>query len=44
MAKFMFLQRGGSENRPKMTPEQMQQEMQTYMDWMQVTVHGVVLR
>ncbi len=33
MAKFMFLQRGGSEKRPEMRPEQMQQEMQMYMDW-----------
>ncbi len=30
MAKFMFLQRGGGscENRPEMTPEEMQQTMQ----------------
>jgi hypothetical protein len=35
MAKFMFLQRGGSEKRPEKTPEEMQQEMQMYMDWMQ---------
>ena len=35
MAKFMFLQRGGCENRPEMTPEQMQQEMQMWMDWIQ---------
>ena len=37
MAKFMFLQRGGGscENRPEMTPDEMQQSMQMYMDWMQ---------
>ncbi len=37
MAKFMFLLRGSGscEDRPEMTPEQMQQQMQTYMDWMQ---------
>ena len=35
MARFMFLQRGGCEERPDMTPEQMQQEMQTWMDWIQ---------
>ena len=33
MAKFMFLQRGGCENRPEMTPEQMQAGMQAWMDW-----------
>ncbi len=35
MAKFMFLQRGGCEKRPEMSPEQMQQEMQTWMNWIQ---------
>lgn len=33
MAKFMFLQRGGCENRPKMTPEQMTAGMKAWMDW-----------
>jgi hypothetical protein len=33
MAKFMFLQRGGSENRPEMTPEQLQAGMKAWMDW-----------
>ena len=35
MAKFMFLQRGGCENRPKMTPEQMEAQMKSCMEWMQ---------
>ncbi len=37
MAKFMFLQRGGGgcDSRPEMTPEQMQQEMQAWMEWIQ---------
>ncbi len=35
MAKFMFLLRGGCEPRPEMTPEEMQQSMQMYMDWIQ---------
>ncbi|GAB4151810.1 MAG: YciI family protein [Planctomycetaceae bacterium] len=36
MARFMFLLRGGENcgSRSEMTPEQMQQMMQTYMDWM----------
>lgn len=33
MAKFMFLQRGGCEERPKMTPEQMEAGMKAWMDW-----------
>ena len=34
MAKFMFLQRGGGcEDRPEMTPEQMEAGMQAWMDW-----------
>ncbi len=33
MAKFMFLQRGGCENRPEMTPEQMKAGMKAWMDW-----------
>ena len=33
MAKFMFLQRGGCENRPEMTPEQMEAGMKAWMDW-----------
>lgn len=35
MPKFMFLQRGGCENRPEMTPEQMQAGMKAWMDWVQ---------
>ena len=35
MAKFMFLQRGGCEGRPEMTPEQMEAGMKAWMDWMQ---------
>ena len=34
MAKFMFLQRGGCDPPPKMTPEQMEAGMQAWMDWM----------
>ena len=36
MAKFMFLQRGGGdcENRPEMTPEEMQAKMKACMEWM----------
>ena len=33
MAKFMFLQRGGCEDRPEMTPEQMEAGMKAWMDW-----------
>ena len=33
MAKFMFLQRGGCESRPQMTPEQMKAGMKAWMDW-----------
>ena len=33
MAKFMFLQRGGCENRPEMSPEEMQAGMKAWMDW-----------
>ncbi len=33
MAKFMFLQRGGCEDRPEMTPEQMQAGMKAWMEW-----------
>ena len=33
MAKFMFLQRGGGEKRPEMTPEQMEAGMKAWMDW-----------
>lgn len=33
MAKFMFLQRGGCDERPEMTPEQMQAGMAAWMDW-----------
>ena len=35
MAKFMFLQRGGCEKRPEMTPEQMKAGMQAWMEWVQ---------
>lgn len=34
MAKFMFLQRGGCEDRAEMTPEQMQAMMKSCMEWM----------
>lgn len=35
MAKFMFLQRGGGcEDRPEMTPEQMEAGMKAWMEWM----------
>ena len=34
MAKFMFLQRSGCQDRPKMTPEQMEAGMNAWMDWM----------
>ena len=34
MAKFMFLQRGGCDARPEMTPEQMEEGMKAWMDWM----------
>ena len=36
MAKFMFVYRGGQENYDEATPEQMQQMMQLWMDWIQV--------
>ncbi len=35
MPKFMFLQRGGCEERPEMTPEQMEAGMKAWMEWMQ---------
>ncbi len=36
MAKFMFLQRGGGcDTPPKMTPEQMEAQMKSCMEWMQ---------
>ena len=34
MPKFMFLQRGGCEDRPEMTPEQMEEGMKAWMTWM----------
>lgn len=34
MKKFMFLQRGGCDDAPKMTPEQMEVGMKAWMDWM----------
>ena len=33
MAKFMFLQRGACDSPPEMTPEQMEQGMKAWMDW-----------
>ena len=33
MSRFMFLQRGGCEDRPEMTPEQMEAGMKAWMDW-----------
>ncbi|MCB1034014.1 MAG: hypothetical protein KDD47_09300 [Acidobacteria bacterium] len=35
MAKFMFLHRGGCDDGPKPSPEQMQQAMQAWMEWME---------
>ncbi|MCA9214726.1 MAG: hypothetical protein KDB27_16760 [Planctomycetales bacterium] len=35
MPKFMFHSRGACENRPEMSPEQMQEKMQSCMAWMQ---------
>ncbi len=35
MAKFMFLQRSSCEGRPEMTPEQMEAQMKSCMEWMQ---------
>ena len=34
MPKFMFLQRGACEQRPEMTPEQMEAGMKAWMQWM----------
>ena len=34
MAKFMFLQRGGCDKQPEMTPEQMEAGMKAWMEWM----------
>ena len=34
MPKFMFLARGGCEERPEPTPEQMEAGMQAWMEWM----------
>ncbi len=36
MAKFMFVYRGGDNGDAEMSPEQMQQAMQAWADWMQV--------
>ncbi len=36
MARFMFLQRGGCENRPEMTPEKMDALMKSCMEWMKI--------
>ncbi len=35
MTKFMFVYRGGEEEMENATPEQMQQVMQMWMDWIQ---------
>lgn len=35
MPKFMFVYRGGNNCMEEMTPEQMQQVMQMWMDWIQ---------
>ena len=35
MAKFMFLHRGGCEDAPEKSPEQMQQAMQAWGEWME---------
>ncbi len=35
MAKFIFLQRGGCDNRPQMTPEEQEAAMKSCMEWMQ---------
>ena len=45
MAKFMFLQRGGGcENRPKMSPEEMEAGMKACMEWVkQGTEEGWLL-
>ena len=33
MPRFMFLQRGGCDSRPEMTPEQMEAQMKSVMEW-----------
>ncbi|GEM_PF-4930401 len=33
MPRYMFLQRGGDEERPKMTPEQMEAGMKAWVEW-----------
>ena len=35
MAKFLFIYRGGDKKPEDVSPEQMQQIMQTWMDWIQ---------
>lgn len=35
MPKFMFLQRGNCDERPQMTPEQMEAGMKVWMEWAQ---------
>ena len=35
MPRFMFLQRGGFDSQPEMTPEQMEARMKSCMEWMQ---------
>ena len=34
MPRFMFLQRGGCDNRPEMTPDKMEAQMKACMEWM----------
>ena len=34
MARFLFLQRGGCEDQPQMTPEEQQVRMKSCMEWM----------
>ena len=35
MPRFMFLQRGGCEGQPEMTPEAREARMKSCMEWMQ---------
>ncbi len=40
MSKFMFVYRGGHEDMASASPEQMQQMMQMWMDWIQAGVEA----
>ena len=40
MPKFMFVYRGGHEDMENASPEQMQQVMQMWMDWIQSGVEA----